>query len=200
MRLSQMLTLARNFGRVRHSLSFLASVYGHDGVQDAMGGLTEVEMEALVEWTRDARCVAEIGTLFGFTAKRLAVAGTAKVVAVDNFSWNPFGLPADLHESFTRHILECELREGRVELVNADAMSYLAAMTDVDFVFLDGDHSYDAVKAEIELVRRSPGVKWLAGHDYGNSRFGVTAAVDETVGKPDAVVGMCYLKRLKGGS
>jgi len=196
MRFSQIVTLLKHFGRVRNSLSFLASVYGRDGVQDAMGGLAEEEKCALVNWSRESKCIAEIGTLFGFTAKRLAATGQAKVVAVDNFSWNPFGMPAALHEQFTRQVLENELREGRVELVKADAKDFLSKIEDVDFVFLDGDHRYEVVKSEIELVKGRPGVKWVSGHDYGNQLFGVTAAVDEALGKPDAVVGMCWLKRL----
>ena len=190
----QILTLVRNFGRVRNSLSFLASVYGGDGVQDAVGGLTEEEKAGLVRWTKDAKVIVEIGTLFGFTAKRLAAETQAKVIAVDNFSWNPFGMPAELHEKFTRLILENELKEGRVELVKTDAHEFLKTMKGVDFVFLDGDHRYEAVKAEIELVKKTD-VKMMAGHDYGNVLFGVTRAVEETLGKPDEVAGMCWVKR-----
>ena len=195
MNLRQVLPLVRNFGRVRNALSFLVSVYGGDGVQDAVGGLTEVEKAGLVRWIGDAARVVEIGTLFGFTAKRIAADTQAKVIAVDNFSWNPFGMPAALHERFTREILASELKSGRVELVNADAQAFLRSLKGADFVFLDGDHRYEAVKAEIELVRRT-GVKAIAGHDYGNALFGVTRAVEETLGKPDDLAGMCWLKRL----
>lgn len=48
-----------------------------------------------------------------------------------------------------------------------------------DFVFLDADHSYEGVKADI--IAWSPKVKkggWLCGHDYGNFP-GVNRAVDE---------------------
>lgn len=190
----QILPLLRNFGRVRNALSFLASVYGGDGVQDAIGGLTEEEKSGLVKWIGESRRVVEIGTLFGFTAKRIVAETQAKVIAVDNFSWNPFGMPANLHETFTREILATELKSGRVELVRTDAQEFLKTLRDVDFVFLDGDHRYEAVKAEIELVK-SAGVKMIAGHDYGNALFGVTRAVEETLGKPDEVVGMCWLKR-----
>lgn len=190
----QILPLLRNFGRVRNALSFLASVYGGDGVQDAIGGLTEEEKSGLVKWIGESRRVVEIGTLFGFTAKRIVAETQAKVIAVDNFSWNPFGMPANLHETFTREILATELKSGRVELVRIDAQEFLKTLRDVDFVFLDGDHRYEAVKAEIKLVK-SAGVKMIAGHDYGNALFGVTRAVEETLGKPDDVVGMCWLKR-----
>ena len=190
----QILPLLRNFGRVRNSLGFLASVYGGDGVQDAIGGLTEEEKSGLVKWIGASRRVVEIGTLFGFTAKRIVAETQAKVIAVDNFSWNPFGMPANLHEQFTRLVLENELKSGRVELVKADAQAFLKEMRDVDFVFLDGDHRYEAVKAEIELVKKA-GVKIIAGHDYGNALFGVTRAVEESLGNPDEVAGMTWVKR-----
>lgn len=49
-----------------------------------------------------------------------------------------------------------------------------------DFVFLDADHSYAAVKADIAAWRPKvePG-GWLCGHDYGKVQYGVTEAVDE---------------------
>lgn len=54
-----------------------------------------------------------------------------------------------------------------------------------DFVFLDADHSYEGVAADIAAW--APKVKpggWLGGHDYANKDFpgfGVTNAVDEFV-------------------
>lgn len=52
---------------------------------------------------------------------------------------------------------------------------------DFDFVFVDGDHSYEGCKKDIELWY--PRVKeggWLLGHDYKQGRHvGVKKAVDE---------------------
>ncbi|MFO1005727.1 MAG: class I SAM-dependent methyltransferase [Planctomycetaceae bacterium] len=55
----------------------------------------------------------------------------------------------------------------------------------LDYVYLDADHSYDAVKLELETVKQKmkpDGV--IAGHDYvkwsnQSSRFGVVEAVNE---------------------
>jgi hypothetical protein len=51
-----------------------------------------------------------------------------------------------------------------------------------DFVFLDADHSYKAVKEDIEAwgPKVRPG-GWLCGHDYGKPALGVTQAVSEFV-------------------
>lgn len=50
----------------------------------------------------------------------------------------------------------------------------------VRFVFIDGEHSYEAVKADIEawLPKIVPG-GIIAGHDYNNCWPGVKKAVDE---------------------
>jgi predicted O-methyltransferase YrrM len=58
-----------------------------------------------------------------------------------------------------------------------------------DLCYIDGDHSYEAVKADIiackSLVR--PG-SYIGGHDYGWWDCpGVKPAVDEAFGKPDKV-------------
>jgi hypothetical protein len=57
------------------------------------------------------------------------------------------------------------------------------------FVFIDADHSYEAVKADIAAwrTRVRPG-GWITGHDYDPAKFpGVVAAVDEAF--PDRVLG-----------
>ena len=57
----------------------------------------------------------------------------------------------------------------------------------VDLVFLDGDHSYDGVKADLEawwpVIKRGG---WIGGHDWKNPdtrfRFGVAEAVEAWAG------------------
>ena len=164
---------------------------------DALGGLTDAETAALVRWTKEPGVDAfvEIGTLFGLTARTVARETGKRVVAVDNFCWNPFGLTQAQHEAFTRKILS----GSGVELVRGDAEPFLASLSgrmdpSGTLVFLDGSHAYADVKREIELCK-AQGAGIVAGHDFGNSRFGVTRAVREVFGEPDEVVGMCWLKR-----
>ena len=178
---------------LRLALSGLAVRLGGD---DALGGLSDSELDALIAWTNRAapKVFVEIGTLFGFTARAIASRTGARVVTVDNFCWNPFGLTSAQHETFTRKVLA----ESGVELVRADAADYLSHRIDAPestFVFLDGDHSYAGVRRELELLK-ARGVRTVAGHDFGNERFGVTRAVREVFGEPDEVVGMCWVKGL----
>jgi hypothetical protein len=58
-------------------------------------------------------------------------------------------------------------------------------------VFLDADHSYAAVRDEIAWAK-SLSVPVIAGHDYGNPRFGVTRAVNEAFPEGVAVHGTVW--------
>jgi hypothetical protein len=67
-----------------------------------------------------------------------------------------------------------------------------------DIVYVDGEHSYEAVKKDIELYL--PKTKlFIAGHDYWLKKFpGVVRAVNETVGQPDKVFkDSSWIKRIR---
>ena len=77
-----------------------------------------------------------------------------------------------------------------VSLLKGDSVTMLSTFPDntFDMVYLDGDHSYEGVKKDIEVAFQK--VKpngWLMGHDYEMNmtkakksyQFGVKQAVDE---------------------
>lgn len=179
---------------MRTQLSFLSG----DGSLNALGGLTDEESRALISWLPEKGVFVEFGTLFGLTAKAVAAAKPGlKVIAVDNFSWNPFGLPPALHKAFTRRILAAEIAEGRVEVFNGTSAAFRQVCKTVpDAVFFDAQHQYEPVKEEIAWAKKS-GVGVVAGHDYGNPSpvFGVTRAVDESFPDGVDVAGMCWRGR-----
>jgi predicted O-methyltransferase YrrM len=190
-RVTKIFKLLRHQRELRAALSTQLSII-EEGENFAIGGLTEVEEDAIAQLVRKTQQytgpVIEFGTLFGITTKLMAsvAAESQRVVTIDNFCWNPFGLPLALHETFTRKILRVELASGRVELVVADSQAFRKSYNGEipAMVFLDADHSYDAVKDEIQWAK-SLGVPIISGHDYRNARFGVTQAVDEEF--PDGV-------------
>ena len=161
------------------------------------GSLTMQETDGLVDWINALQAnsadftVVEIGTLFGLTARELACRTNARIVAVDNFSWNPFGLESKTHEQFTRSVL----KTSNVEIINSDSLEYLKGTNKIDAVFLDGDHSYEAVSREL-LILKEKGVKFFSGHDWDGD-FGVTNAVREVIGEPDYTVGRCWFKSFR---
>lgn len=79
--------------------------------------------------------------------------------------------------------------QGRRHIVRSTSLDAARAIAGLDFVFLDADHSYEGVRADIDAWRHAikPG-GWLAGHDYDEAYgpdaqydFGVIAAVDDEV-------------------
>ena len=196
--LEKLKLLWRHRGEVRTALGRHIALLEGDGIAGALGGLTDEEIAGLVSWLPDEGTFVEFGTLFGFTAKAVAVAKPKlKVVAVDNFSWNPFGLPPALHEAFARRILSREIEEGRVEIVKATSEDFRRQCETLpDAVFFDALHQYEPVRDEIAWAKKI-GVKCICGHDYGNPRpvFGVTRAVDEAFHNGVDVCGMCWKGR-----
>ena len=192
-------TLLKHWREAKSAFSTLSHLYdGRSRELDALGGLTEEEMRAVCAWATEdlGMTVVEVGTLFGLTARELAwqVVG-GRVIAVDNFSWNPFGLPPKVHEAFTRQIL----RGSKVELINCSSEDWRERVTGrIDMIFFDASHRYEDVKAECEWAKER-GITSICGHDYGNPnpQFGVTRAVDEVFGREKVeIIGMCWRVRL----
>ncbi len=191
--IKRILTLICHWREAKSAFSTLSYLYdGKSTALDALGGLTEEEMAGLVRWLPEEGTFVEVGTLFGLTAKRIAAdKPKLKVIGIDNFSWNPFGLPSRVHEAFTRQILG----GSGVELVNCSSEEFMRGnMGGIDAVFFDASHQYEDVRAECEWAKRV-GIETVCGHDYNNAnrRFGVTRAVDEVFGKENVeTCGMCW--------
>lgn len=197
--IKRLITLLRHWREAKSAFSTLSYLYSDRNTSlDALGGLTDDELKAVCGWATEktGMTVVEVGTLFGLTARELAgqiVDG--RVIAVDNFSWNPFGLPSKVHEAFTRRIL----RGTKVELVNCTSEDWRKQVNvPIDMIFFDASHCYEDVKVECEWAKAA-GIKMICGHDYGNPnpRFGVTRAVNEVFGSETVeVVGMCWRVKL----
>jgi Methyltransferase domain len=89
---------------------------------------------------------------------------------------------------------EKQMRREQVVILRKSSVEAAEILADrpLDWVYIDGDHTYEGVKADLEAFRRvvSPGGV-LAGDDYGIEGWwsnGVTKAVDElaaSVGQPE---------------
>lgn len=135
---------------------------------------------------------AEIGVRQGlFTAFMLKTFGGLHMVAVD--LWQP-RMPRDepgyeTYQNYDFATIRAEFDDrtrwyrDRLTVLNKDSVAAANDVKDgsLDFVFIDADHSYSSVKADIAAWRpkvRRGGI--LTGHDYGHVRFpGVRTAVDE---------------------
>jgi hypothetical protein len=108
-----------------------------------------------------------------------------------------------IYRSVLRRFEE-QRRRGEVVVLrksSAEAVASLAGQR-LDWVYIDGDHTYEAVKADLEAFRRvvAPGGT-IAGDDYGIEGWwsnGVTRAVDElaaSLGRPK-ILGSQFVFRL----
>ena len=146
--------------------------------------------------------VVEVGSWMGASTCFLAAGlkgGAAKIYAVDNFQGlSTCGEDAawysrhfrKLGSSSTLEIFQSNFAalglSGRAEPVVSDSLAAaqkLAAKRGlIDLIFIDGDHSYEACKADIEawapFVKRG-GV--IAFHDFGSRASGVTQAIFEAI-------------------
>lgn len=154
------------------------------------GQINHPERERLVQWVVGHAStpgpIVEIGTLFGFSTQALCEAvlssGVRKTVfTVDNYSWNPMGLPPDRHRLLTRFNLEFASRITDLFIVDSSAEAFYGTFDQVpSFVFIDADHRYEHVRKDL-LFFKSIGTKAIAGHDYNFP--GVRRAVDEVFGE-----------------
>ncbi len=197
-KLIQLLKVLKWRRQIRAAVSTHLALLEDPGIF-ALGGLTAEEDLRIAELVHAAAGwpgpIVEFGTLFGLTTRLIAAEKRAgqPVITVDNFCWNPFGLPPALHEEFTRRILRGELCTGQVALHVGDSATFRAQYKgDVPaMVFLDADHSYEAVRDEIAWAQ-GLGVPLICGHDYGNPRFGVTRAVEQAFPAGVQVRGMVW--------
>ena len=197
--MKKLLTLLKHRNEARMALSNAIRIASGDANTAILGGLTEEEILGLISWLPDTGTFVEFGTLFGLTAKRIAAAKPKlKIICVDNFCWNPFGLPPALHEQFTRRILFNELASGQIELFVGTSEEFRklhSSTSTLNFnsVFFDALHQYEPVKAEIQWAK-SHNIPCITGHDYHNPSpiFGVTRAVDEEFPNGVFTAGMCW--------
>ena len=185
-KIGQLIRVLKYQRQIRELVSSQLSIL-EDKHDYACGGLSEEEewgLTDLLRSTRDMRAgvIVEFGTLFGVTTLLLAslMATGQKIITVDNFCWNPFGLRPEQHKAFAMRFLRYGIASGDIELAEYDSCAFRASYDGMvpKMVFLDADHSYEAVRDEITWAKRL-GVKIIAGHDYGKPEFGVTRAVDE---------------------
>jgi hypothetical protein len=145
---------------------------------------------------------AEIGTWKGdFSAQALRRAAPTRLYLIDPWEYRDearyqnafFGdrTPGGqakmdaIHESVC-HRFRRPIAAGRVVVLRGRSTVAAEQVTGLDWVYIDGDHTYEAVKNDLQTFydRIKPGGGVIAGDDYGLVGWwedGVTRAVDEFV-------------------
>lgn len=164
-------------------------------------------VDAIVRRLPMGSCVgAEIGVFRGdMSAALLRAHQHLTLLMVDSWWGTEFQSVAyratrDMHAHLSqaqqdrnrRHALKATAfagtRRAVLHMLSAEAVTHVMDGT-LDFVFLDGDHSYDGVVQDIERWHpKLRGHGWLCGHDYSalygpdkQYDFQVMAAVNDTV-------------------
>jgi hypothetical protein len=175
----------------------------HAWIDIDRGSTSSAEKQRLRELLTEANGipgpVIEIGTLFGFTTLDLALDKNPdkKLVTVDNYSWNPWGLTPEMHRGLTRHVLRLACELHNVEIIVQDKSAFYAAYVGQapSMVFLDAIHSYEETRNDIRWAK-NVGTTLITGHDYGRDFPGVMQAVDDE-GKAEVVDTLWVLRDWK---
>ncbi len=163
------------------------------------GSVTEADALGITENVKKAACyngpIIEIGALFGFTTSLIAThkPKDKKLIAVENFSWNPFCLPSRDHQTITERILLYCTTHCNTQLFNGSNKDFYNTYQGArpSMVFIDADHSYESVMEDISwsVEMKTP---IISGHDYCDLHPQVVQAVNEVFGSQKTVVGSVW--------
>lgn len=177
--------------------------------EQIQGWMERDELLWLSQRASQSNTVVEIGCWKGRSTKALALSTPGKIYAID--PWEPYGCEEDvrqflgrgwegLHEDFLSN-LKPEIDAGRVHVMRmrsvAAAALFVSEGRKADFVFIDGNHSYEAVRDDIQSwlpFLREGGI--MAGHDYALDLPGVMKAVDELLPHPELPCGRIWAKKI----
>lgn len=146
------------------------------------GWMTEAELTWLAQQAEIHTKIVEVGSFCGRSCRALADNTWGTVTAVDTWgretSIHAYGDIEKVFEEFKANI--ADLTNVRiVRMTSIQAAEYLKG-EEFDMVFIDADHNYEPVKADIQawLPFIKPG-GLICGHDYGDVSYEVTKAVNE---------------------
>ena len=118
------------------------------GLAKAETQTTEAERDCLAKYATGKRSVAEIGVWHGVTTCRLLAAMDRKgtLYAVDPYPTGRLGI------SFQRRIARREIGKhpGNVVWLRMTGVEAAGRVDAVDFIFIDGDHSFDGIRGDWE--------------------------------------------------
>ena len=112
---------------------------------------TQRERDALKEFSKNAKCCVEIGVFEGVNTILIAESMDPQGIlyGIDPFFKGRLGV--SYHELITRHSIAKRKLEKRIKLLplfSYDALNEVPGL--IDFIFIDGDHSYGGIKRDWE--------------------------------------------------
>lgn len=153
------------------------------------GWMEPMELAWLAVQAQQHKCIAEIGSYQGRSTRALADNTRGVVYAIDDFTGPREIEIADRDGIFNKFVENMAGLEGKVNIIRANHRNLPPLDFCPDFVFIDGAHEYEAVKADIEFwVNRISAGGLIAGHDYTFFES-VRKAVDEVLPSAEVVPG-----------
>lgn len=138
------------------------------------------EYSHYLDWLRkqQIRTYLEIGVADGGSfLVNVLFSGTKVATAVDNLSYEPFGVQK--HANIRKRVEYLNKTGVDANLVISDSTVFLRENTRrFDMIFIDGDHSYEGVKSDYELSKPWAD-RFLVFHDISNGNTGVKQLWEE---------------------
>ena len=154
--------------------------------------MDNIELHGLVQairsLNRPPECVAEIGSYCGGSTVVIGRAAARRnpgmrLYAIEPFTFHEARYQHDYETLFDRNVGEWGLARNVVKVKKTSEKAALDWNRAIDFLYIDGDHSYEAVARDIRNFVpfvRAGGL--FAFHDYKSAgKEGVRRAVDEFV-------------------
>jgi predicted O-methyltransferase YrrM len=148
-------------------------------------------LEEMIQQIENRSIMVEIGSYLGESTMIFAKYFD-KVISIDPYvdnydpndiacSFEPFEL---VYQQFLKNISEF----SNIQHIRKTSDAAYKDIETIDFVYIDGLHTYDQVKKDISNYM--PKIKkdgYIGGHDYHPVWLGVMRAVEESIGMPDKV-------------
>lgn len=179
----------------------------YPGYAGTPGMMSEKELTWLYQTAREMTSVLEVGSWKGRSAHALLSGCQGPVYSVDHWDLDYIhrgrGPGADLQRSrevlagARRTFLESVGQFANLKIIMLPSLQAAKAFQDdsIDMVFIDGAHSFGAVKADIQEWKPKAN-RILSGHDYCPKHPGVMQAVNELMGADFQTCDTIWFKEL----
>jgi|SRR5215510_3720915 len=139
------------------------------------GYMMENELEWLARTARDSKCIVEIGTYYGRSARAMADNTKGRIYCIDPYPGVVFyqnGVGAISSGNYVykqaQKLLADHIDSGKL-VIHRGTVTDFPFDIEPDFIFIDGDHVPEAFKIDLEWGEKKiafGGI--LSGHDYDN--------------------------------
>ena len=138
----------------------------------------------------DGSKIVEIGCLYGGSTAVMGLASPkSSITVIDDFSWNPNEYPEGSRAAFQKNMDTFDIH---VNIIEGDSRQIGKIWKDpIDLLVIDGGHSYEYIRADLELF--APKAEVVVCHDWDNPAWpSVRTAIEEFLktdeGRPFSIV------------